>query len=114
MFETIRESASVQNSVERLVAIVDARSAAEAAAQIAQAVSGWATRTDLVIDDATEVWAAAGRARQAAERAEIAPTVEEARAAARAAWAAMTTAQEAEARVTATIVDSLIAPPIAA
>jgi len=114
MFEIIRETPGVQNSAAKLVAILDARTAADTAARVAQSASEWATRSELAIDDATEVWAAAARARLAAERAEIAATAEEAWAAARAAWAAVTSAQEADARINAAIAESLTQFPTAA
>lgn len=114
MFEIIRETPGVQKSAAMLVAIADARCGAETAARIASGAAQWATRSDLAIDDATEVWAAAGRARQAAEQAENAASVDEAWAAARAAWAAVTTAQEADARINAAIADAILTEPAAA
>jgi hypothetical protein len=107
MLQTIREVSSLRTPAAKLVAIADARTAAETAARIARATAYWAVRSDLAADDATEVLAAAVRARQAADTAEFATTPEQAWLAARAAWAAVTTAEEADRRVTSAIAESL-------
>lgn len=107
MIQTTREALDAQISAAKLGAIADARAASDAAARLAHSAANWASYSDLAIDDAAEIWAAATRARLSAEAAEIAPTADEAWEAARAAWAAVTTAQEADARMTATIADSL-------
>jgi len=109
MLQTIRETRSIRTPAAKIVAIADARAAAETAARIARATAYWAVRSDLAADDATEVLAAAVRARQAADRSEFAATPEEAWTAARAAWAAVTTAEEADRRITSAIAESIAA-----
>ncbi len=107
MLQTLPTAGSFRTPAALSVAIADARSAAETAARIARATAYWAVRSDLAADDAAEVLAAAMRARIAADRAESATGPDQAWLAARAAWAAVTTAEEADARINAAIAESL-------
>jgi hypothetical protein len=91
----------------RLAAIADAHAAAETAGRIAWLCAEWAMRSGAGEDDAAEAVKAAVRARQAADVAEHAK-FDDAWQAARLAWAAVSTVNEADERVKAAIVESLI------
>ena len=91
-------------------AIVDAESAAELAVDTATKSCEWAAAAGLGADDAAEAMHAAWRAKQAAERARRATSLDDAWQEAAAAWAAATTALEADARVVAALVASLTTP----
>jgi len=91
----------------RIVAIADAHLAAATAQRLAAVSQRWASQAGAGEDDALEVAAAAGRAKRAAEQAEQSKNDDDAWAAARLAWAAVTTAREADERVKAAIAESL-------
>lgn len=91
------------------VAIADAHAAADAAAGIASGAYDWAARSDVGVDDAAEAVRCALRSRTTAQQAERCATAVEAWACARLAWAAVTSALEASARVNAAIAESLAA-----
>lgn len=93
----------------RLAAIADAYAAAEAAARLAKESAEWSSHAGVGEDDAAEVTLAALRAREAATGATRARTREDAWEWARQAWAAVTSAKEADARVNAAVVESLMA-----
>lgn len=93
----------------RLAAIADAYAAAEAAARLSRECAEWSSSAGIGEDDAAEVTLAALRAREAASCATRARTREDAWEWARQAWAAVTSAKEADARVNAAIVESLMA-----
>ena len=92
----------------RIVAVADAHLAAATAERLAAIARHWAREAGIGTDDAHEVQLAAHRARMAAHEAEQATTEEAAWAAARLAWAAVTSAREADARISEAIVDRLI------
>jgi len=85
----------------RIVAIADAHLAAATCERLAILSRSWCRDSGIGHDDAHEVMLAAHRARMAAQEAENAETEE-------AAWAAVTTAREADARISEAIVDRLI------
>lgn len=89
------------------VAIADAHAAEDAASRIAADAASWTTRAGLDGDDAWEAARSAVRARLAAAEAERCDSESEAWQWARAAWAAVTSALEASARVNATIAQQL-------
>lgn len=91
----------------RIVAIADAHLAAATAQRLAAVSQRWAAQSGAGEDDALEVVAAAQRAKRAAEQAEQSGNDDDAWAAARLAWAAVTTAREADERVKAAIAESL-------
>jgi hypothetical protein len=91
----------------RSAALADAWRACEAAAEIARVSVEWSMRAELGNDDAAEAVRAAMRARQAADRAYRAATLEEVVAESRSAWAAAMSAMEADSRVVSTLVDVL-------
>lgn len=93
----------------RLAAIADAYAAAEAAARLSRECAEWTSHAGIGEDDAAEVTLAALRAREAATAATRARTREDAWEWARQAWAAVTSAQEADARINAAIVEALMA-----
>jgi hypothetical protein len=91
----------------RIVAIADAHLAAATAQRLAAVSQRWAAQAGAGEDDALEVVSAAQRAKQAADTAEKSKTDDDAWAAARLAWAAVTTAREADERVKSAIAESL-------
>jgi hypothetical protein len=91
------------------VAIADAHAAADAAAGIASGAYSWAARADVGADDAAEAVRCALRARTTAQQAEHCATAVDAWACARLAWAAVTSALEASARVNISIAEALAA-----
>ena len=93
----------------RLAAIADAQTAADTAARLARECTSWATSAGVGEDDAAEVVFAALRAREAAEEAGRARTADDAWEWSRQAWAAVSSAQEADARINAAIVDDMMA-----
>lgn len=92
----------------RLAAIADAYAAAEAAGRLARESAEWSSHAGVGEDDAGEVTLAALRAREAATAATRARTREDAWEWARQAWAAVTSAKEADARINAAIVEELL------
>ena len=90
-----------------MVAIADANAAADAAARIAADSTHWAARADAGADDAAEAVSCAMRARRIAEQSEHSGTAAEAWAHAREAWAAVSSALEASARLNAAIAETL-------
>jgi hypothetical protein len=96
-------------SIGTFPAIVDAESAAELAIHTATMSCEWAAAAGVGADDAAEAMHAAWRATQAAERARRAGSLEDAWQEAAAAWAAVTTVLEADARVVAALVAALVA-----
>lgn len=104
-----RKKPTLYKDNSRLAAIADAYAAAEAAARLAKEAAAWAGHAGLGEDDAAEVTLAALRAREAAACCTRARTREDAWEWARQAWAAVTSAKEADARVNAAIVESLMA-----
>jgi len=92
----------------RIVAIADAHLAAATCERLATLSRCWSRDSGVGHDDAHEVMLAAHRARMAAQEAENAESEEAAWAAARLAWAAVTSAREADARISEAIVDRLI------
>ena len=92
----------------RIVAIADAHLAAATCERLATLSRSCCRYSGIGHDDAHEVMLAAHRARKAAQEAENAENEEAAWAAARLAWAAVTTAREADARISEAIVDRLI------
>jgi tRNA U38,U39,U40 pseudouridine synthase TruA len=90
-----------------MVAVADAHAASDAAARIAADSAHWASRTDAGVDDAAEVVSCAQRARLLAERSERCDSADEAWGCARQAWAAVSSALEASARVNAAIAEAL-------
>jgi hypothetical protein len=93
----------------RQAAVSDALTAAETAEKLCRESVYYAGLAGAGQDDAAEVQAAAHRARTAANEAEAATTLDGAWQAARLAWAAVTSAHEADARVTAAIAEKLLA-----
>ncbi|NOT35267.1 MAG: hypothetical protein HOP12_14075 [Candidatus Eisenbacteria bacterium] len=91
----------------RIVAIADSHLAAATAQRLATISARWAKQAGAGEDDALEVVAAAQRAREAASHAEDTETTDDAWAAARLAWAAVTSAREADERVKAAIAQAL-------
>lgn len=104
-----RRKTTLFNDNSRLAAIADAYAAAEAAARLSRECAEWTSHAGIGEDDAAEVTLAALRAREAATAATRARTREDAWEWARQAWAAVTSAQEADARINAAIVDALMA-----
>jgi hypothetical protein len=102
-----RVSKSATESASRIAAIADAWTAAEMARRLAHAAANWAALSGVGDDDAAEVFRAAMRAKDAAEQAERAATLDEAWQAARLAWAAVSSAHEADGRVSAAIAEAL-------
>jgi hypothetical protein len=92
-----------------LVAIADAEAAADAATRIASDCSQWAMEADAGYDDAAEAMRSALRARETAQQAARCSTAHEAWSYARLAWAAVTSATEASARLNTTLAESLAA-----
>jgi hypothetical protein len=92
-----------------LVAQVDAQAAYDTAARASCQACEWSARAGLAGEDAAEAIAAAERARREVEAACAAKTEEDAWAAARAAWAAASSALEALERVNAEISDEMSA-----
>jgi len=90
-----------------MAAIAAAQAAAERASVIAADTSVWAGHCGVGEDDAAEATRAALRARLAAEEAERATDVDQAWEIARRAWAAAASGEEASARVTLAIAESL-------
>ena len=90
-------------------AAADAACAADAATRAAQAASHWAQLSGVANEDAAEAIAAAWRANRASERASYTSSLDEAWLQAATAWAAATTAIEADQRVSAQIVAGLAA-----
>jgi len=90
-------------------AVADAQAATSRAVRVAADAILWAERAGVGADDAAEALRAANRARDAAEHAAHASSAAEAASFARLAWAAHTSAVEASARVTAAIVEQLVA-----
>lgn len=97
-----------EDEASRLAAIADAHTAAETAAMLATRCAEWVVRAGLGEDDAAEAVRAAVRARHAADTAASAATLDETWEAARLAWAAVSSAMEADARVTSAIVERMI------
>ena len=93
---------------ELFIAVADAGAAADRAAMVAADAWRWTKRIPSALEDAGDAACAAMRARQAAERAAAAPTASGAWSLARLAWAAEMSAEEANARVTAQIVDEIV------
>jgi len=92
-----------------LVAIADAHAAADAAARIASECSQWAMESGTGYDDAAEAMRSAARAQETAQQAARCTTARQAWSFARLAWAAVTSATEASARLNATVAESMIA-----
>jgi hypothetical protein len=92
-----------------LAAQVDAQAAYDTAARASSQACEWSARAGLSGEDAGEAIAAAERARREVEASCAAQTEDEAWAAARAAWAAASSAMEALERVSAEISDEMTA-----
>ena len=92
-----------------MVAVADAHTAAEVASGLAAEASQWSARAAAGADEAAEVLNGAMRARLAARQAERCDTAAEAWGCARLAWAAVTSALEASARLNAEIAEVLAA-----
>ena len=92
-----------------LAAQVDAQAAYDAAANASSQACEWSARAGLSGEDAAEAIAAAARARREVEASCVAKTEDDAWAAARAAWAAASSAMEALERVSAEITKDMMA-----
>lgn len=92
-----------------MAAIADAHAAADAAAGLAADSTHWASSTNAGADDAAEVVSCAMRARQIAEQSERCTAADQAWSCARQAWAAVSSALEASARLNAAIAETLAA-----
>jgi len=90
-----------------MVAIADAHAAADTASRIAADAAEWATRMGAGADDAYDASRCAVRARTTAARAERYATTDQAWSCARLAWAAVTSAQEANDRVNVAVAERL-------
>lgn len=102
-----RPSKAASAEASRIAAVADAWTAAETARRLAHESANWAGLSGVGEDDAAEVFRAALRARKAAEDSERAATLDEAWQAARLAWAAVTSAHEADRRVCKAIAEAL-------
>jgi hypothetical protein len=108
MFPTLSEpKRGVKDSL--LAAQVDAQAAYDAAARASSQACEWSARAGLSGEDAAEAIAAAERAKHEVEVSCAAQTEDEAWAAARAAWAAASSAMEALERVSAEITRDMMA-----
>lgn len=109
MLPTIEHQRDTQDDQDRRVAIADARRAAQVASEVARACTEWSAISHAGEDDAADAVRAAWRAQHSAQRAEHSGTAMEAVGEARAAWAAVMSAVEADGRVIAAIAEEMAA-----
>lgn len=103
-----RKTRTDEDEASRLAAIADAHTAAETAGMLATQCAEWAMRAGIGEDDAADAVRAAVRARQAADAAASGGSLDDRWESARLAWAAVSSAMEADARVTAAIVERMM------
>ena len=107
----LKTQMSARNPSDRglMVAVADAHAAAEMASKLAADASQWSSRAGSGADEAAEVIGCALRARKAAEQAERCTRAADAWGCARLAWAAVSSAVEANGRLNAELAEVLAA-----